>query len=316
MPYTVAAVQAHEVSRLAEIQWAALHNNPLIQVLYPRGATAALSSFTTESYKRSFTFPSASLIKATNDATGEIVGFAKWVHYRQDEDQALRQSLSGIRQKSEQSEGASVASRRGSGWVKEKNLMPKMPPDCHGVLLERWGDIINILDILHVIPLYQKAGVGIALINWGVDLADKEGIQCYVESSPAARSLCVKRGFQHLAEIRIELGKYKEGYHDYRHSVMLRPPHGKEEPPKPPSKANPFADEKAVSPRSPVSPVEEDEEEPTYTAEAKLLEFRSSSSLRSAKLMETRTHSRSNKSSQGSIQYQKPPPLPKTPRVA
>ena len=143
MTYTVSVVQASEISRLAEIQWTALHSNPLIQVLYPRGATTALIEFTTESYKRSFAFPSATLIKATNDSTGEIIGFAKWVMYRQDEEQTLRQSVSGMRQKSDQSERKSNASRRSSGWVKEKALMPKMPPDCHGVLLERWGEVIN-----------------------------------------------------------------------------------------------------------------------------------------------------------------------------
>ena len=164
--------------------------------------------------------------------------------------------------------------------------------------------------------MYQKQGAGTALIKWGINLADKEGTECYVESSPAARRLCVRSGFRHLAEMRIELGKFKEGYLDYRHSVMLRLPYGIEEPPEPPPKENPFDEEKSGVLASPVSPLVEEEE--PYTAEAQMLEFRSSSSLRSVKLMDTRSHSRSKSksSSQGSFQIQAPPPLPKTPRAA
>ena len=140
MAYTVSFVQPSDVPHLAAIQWAALNNNPLTQILYPRGPTPALTEYTTSSYKRSSTFPSAKLVKATNIATGEIVGFAKWILYRKDEEIGLRESVTGIRQKSA---GTGSGSRRSSGWEKEKHLMPTMPPDCHGILLEQWGQIIN-----------------------------------------------------------------------------------------------------------------------------------------------------------------------------
>ena len=136
MSYSVSAVQPADIPRLADIQWAALSSNPLTKVLYPRGPTSALLEYTNNSYRRTSAFPSAKLIKATKDATGEIVGFAKWILYRKDEEQHLRQSVSGIRQPSTQS-------RRSSGWEKEKHLMPPLPPDCHGILLEKWGDTIN-----------------------------------------------------------------------------------------------------------------------------------------------------------------------------
>ena len=123
-------------------------------------------------------------------------------------------------------------------------------------------------------------------MNWGLGQADSEGSQCYVESSPAARYLCTRKGFRHVAEMRIELGKYKEGYQDYRHSVMIRPAYGEEEPPRPPSKLDPFEDAAEMSPI--------DDMEESYTAEAKMLEFRSSSSLKSARLRDTRSSTTSS----------------------
>ena len=138
MPYTVDLVHPPDVPRLANIQWAALKDNPLIHCLYPRGATRELIDFTTLSYQKALTFPSATLLKATDDATGEIVGFAKWILYRQDEETQLRPSLSSDGQRR-----SGGSSRRSSGWQKEKHLMPSAPPDCHAVLLEHWGDIMS-----------------------------------------------------------------------------------------------------------------------------------------------------------------------------
>ena len=136
MPYIIEAVVPADIPHLTTIQWAALSHNPLIQILYPKGATPALIAFTTSSYERATSFPSARLIKATDETTGEIVGFAKWIIYRQNEEEALH---SDVIEGSRHSRG----SRRSSGWAKERHLMPSIPPDCHGVLLEKWGHVIQ-----------------------------------------------------------------------------------------------------------------------------------------------------------------------------
>ena len=168
----------------------------------------------------------------------------------------------------------------------------------------------SVLDIVHVVPLYQRSGVGAALLDWGLEQADKEGVQCYVESSPSARSLCEKKGFRYVGEIKIELGRYKEGYREYKHTVMLRPFRRRKEMDQPLSELNPFDDDPEMSP---VSPFVDDSEVP-YTAEAKMLEFRSTSSLRSARLTDTRGSKRSL--SQESNHYRDiPAPVPKTPAL-
>lgn len=175
-----------------------------------------------------------------------------------------------------------------------------------------------MLDILHVLPLHQRNGAGASLINWGLGQADSEGLECYVETSPAARSLCITKGFRHLAEMRIELGRWKEGYSDYRHSVMIRPPYGEFEP-----LEAPVEEEDTFQDKGPLSPIEEQAispvseiEESAYTAEARMLEFRSTSSLRSARLRDAR-RSTSNRSSRISTMYlDDNRPLPQTPEVA
>ena len=106
--------------------------------------------------------------------------------------------------------------------------------------MRRFETLINgirtVLDILHTHPSYQGRGVGAQLVKWGTDLADKEHLQCYVESSPAGYPLFRKCDFEDVTEMEIELNKYKSsgyGQYKYKHMVMTRPP---KIPPKVPPK--------------------------------------------------------------------------------
>ena len=90
-------------------------------------------------------------------------------------------------------------------------------------------------------------------MKWGTDLADRERVKCYVESSPAGYPLCRKCGFEDVAEMEIELNRYKKkgsshGQYRYKHIVMIRAPEV-QSPPPPPPKVPP----KDGDPRHPVS---------------------------------------------------------------
>lgn len=45
-------------------------------------------------------------------------------------------------------------------------------------------------------PKYQKRGVGQALLRWGLDQADAEGLEAYLESSDDGLRLYGKNGFE------------------------------------------------------------------------------------------------------------------------
>ena len=90
------------------------------------------------------------------------------------------------------------------------------------IMLKHFARIV--LDILHTHPLHQGRGAGTELVKWGTDLADQQGLQCYLESSPAAYSLAKQCDFEDITDIEIDLSKYHEGYESYKHIVMIRPP--------------------------------------------------------------------------------------------
>ena len=317
MPCTVALVEPADLSSIATIQWSALRDNPLTQTLYPRGLTADLVKFTTASYEKACTYPSVRIIKATDDETGQIVAFAKWVIYKQEEqeDDEMKEAHAA---------GENLREGKNEGWHSGKASL-QSPPHCYTRVLDDWNRRVTsmrtgvmsnkrhscrstskhslscylacystkmwVLDILHTHPSQQGKGAGTQLVKWGTDRADKEGIQCYVETPVAGYSLFRQSGFQNVTEMSMDLGKYKDGFVEYKHLVMVRPPFGTTHPERPP----PVPPKKSEQRRSNMTEGEsvwdtatesDENESPTlqYTAEARMMEMRSSTSTGSPRL--------------------------------
>lgn len=259
MPFTVSAVLPSDIPSLSSIQWAALLNNPLVNTLYPEGLTPALTAFTRDSYLRALSFPSVRLIKAVDEGSGEIVGFAKWIIYPE-EDHLLREGWWKGKEKDggwrhgKQKDGATsrpegVDERALGAWNDviartRKKIMQSMGHKCSlkgGCSLECYfGSIapaLWVLDIIHTHPLHQACGVGTLLLKWGTDRADRLHMQCYVESSPAGHALFRGHDLEDITEMEIDLNTYRTQPHyydrNYKHTVMIRPP---ETPPRVPPK--------------------------------------------------------------------------------
>jgi ribosomal protein S18 acetylase RimI-like enzyme len=43
---------------------------------------------------------------------------------------------------------------------------------------------------------YQRRGAGAMLVKWGCDLADREGMVCYVDATDKGKGLYTKFGFE------------------------------------------------------------------------------------------------------------------------
>ncbi|KAJ7744681.1 acyl-CoA N-acyltransferase, partial [Mycena metata] len=55
------------------------------------------------------------------------------------------------------------------------------------------------LSLMAVDPKYQRRGIGQALLQWGLDRADAEGLEVYLESSEDGLRLYEKNGFESVA---------------------------------------------------------------------------------------------------------------------
>jgi GNAT superfamily N-acetyltransferase len=64
------------------------------------------------------------------------------------------------------------------------------------------------LVILAVLPEYQRMGVGSKLLGCGLQEADREGVECWIDSSPFGLGLYMRFGWQEVGGFDVDLGKW------------------------------------------------------------------------------------------------------------
>ena len=129
MPYAVSPALPSDIPILSTVQWAALLSNPLTQTLYPKGPTPALTTFTRHSYQNAIQFPSVRLIKATDEDSGEIVAFAKWILYPEAKNDLI------------EIDSDAKGEETNKGWTNEQT--PARPEDVDERALEAWNKVIT-----------------------------------------------------------------------------------------------------------------------------------------------------------------------------
>ena len=132
MVFTISPALPDDIPYLSNIQWAALGSNPLTQTLYPQGPTPSLAAFTKESYQRAIQYPSVRLIKATDEEQGEIVAFAKWIIYPEDQGDVIQLNENGEKDD---------VFKPASGW--ESIEKPDIPQGVDKRALSAWNTVIT-----------------------------------------------------------------------------------------------------------------------------------------------------------------------------
>ncbi|MCJ1358880.1 MAG: hypothetical protein MMC33_008880 [Icmadophila ericetorum] len=74
------------------------------------------------------------------------------------------------------------------------------------------------LELLATLPQHQGRGVASVLIKWGLELADRDGLEAYVEGGPKVKGLYERLGWVERGCVQVDL----EGHGGYRESCMVR----------------------------------------------------------------------------------------------
>ncbi|KAK2768735.1 hypothetical protein FQN54_000591 [Arachnomyces sp. PD_36] len=198
---------------LADIHADAFKDNPLNLLMYPNKVTPASLEASFQRMKLHHKDPSTHFVKAVDTETGEITGVARWNVY-----------LSGRPQ--EELDAPTVQ-------------IPKSP-DANAELI---GEVIDVLEktrketmgrrphcslnLLAVSPKHQRRGAGAVLVKYGTDIADKENIEAYLESTQDGYSLYKRTGFQDRGFVELDVSKWSGVASDIRRfPQMIRPAQG------------------------------------------------------------------------------------------
>jgi GNAT superfamily N-acetyltransferase len=73
------------------------------------------------------------------------------------------------------------------------------------------GTACRYIVMMSVAPAYQGLGVGSALLKWGTEKADADGVFCWVSSSMGGYLVFEKAGFVEVGRQALVLDHYAQG---------------------------------------------------------------------------------------------------------
>lgn len=171
-----------DIEAALEVRHAAFGPN-LYHVWFDRPLSDASKAVMVKQTQQTFgEDPHTHWFKAVDAETNKIIGFCKWRDFVEDT----------------------------GPEVMEKDLAPPPMDDIpeynqsnvrefFSKLLDYRRDIMGsrpfyLLEVLVVHPSHQRKGAGKALCQWGIDEADKHGVEVYVEASEMGKGLYEKLG--------------------------------------------------------------------------------------------------------------------------
>ena len=79
--------------------------------------------------------------------------------------------------------------------------------------------------ILAVDPNFQRMGVGHRLLQWGLEKADREGLECFIEASPEGKGLYEKFGWREVGFTDVVLRRWgwkvEEGEEEFSRTFSM-----------------------------------------------------------------------------------------------
>ncbi len=167
--------------------------------------------------------PGSHWLKAVSKNAGDIAGYVKWVEPKPGVEPSV--DLPAWPEDADQD----LCNETFGAWArKHRELFGKRGHWCQYLpsLKDHKSELIERPDLEMVAtdPAYQGQGIGTKLIRWGLEQADVQKMECYLEASPEAVRLSEKLGFHEAdrTDSFIENERVKQTW--YRNLFMIRPP--------------------------------------------------------------------------------------------
>ncbi|MCJ1303631.1 hypothetical protein MMC08_006441 [Hypocenomyce scalaris] len=199
MPLTVSPATAADIPALSDIYMLAFQD-PIMLACFPRTPSIRRwwDSHNTEAFMGD---PSARFIKVSDG--DKIIAYAKWIVPAGPDERP-------------------TASRSSSN-SSDPNALPAWPDDASkglcdsffGELVKKRKEVMGerphyYLETLATLPEHRDRGVASLLIRWGLDRADSDGLEAYVEASVVSAPIYEHFGWRTSSEVVTMEGPYTE----------------------------------------------------------------------------------------------------------
>ncbi|KAL5337475.1 acyl-CoA N-acyltransferase [Aspergillus crustosus] len=168
------------------------------------------------------------MFKAVDTESGKIIGAARWIVVVEDE--VVRESVGDAVEGSLElaafpemdlrvARGFYEMAVRGKRGVLEVGDTRSTATAGGEVILRRRVE----LETLFVHPEFQGQGVGKALLQWGIDEAERLGFVVYLEATEAGRPLYERFGFEEVKVVEFDAAEFG-GVGGQTYTFMVRIP--------------------------------------------------------------------------------------------
>ncbi|KAI1459322.1 acyl-CoA N-acyltransferase [Annulohypoxylon moriforme] len=222
--FTMSRCTPEDTPGMTDVYMHAFSASP--QFTYWWSSPAIMHAWNADRIRARFADPGIQQFKIAETATGKIVAFAKW---------DVPASVNGLRDglKVYDEEGKEVVGERKEGEVKNHGLSKPEGVDQElfdelfsGLkkMQEKWRTSEKlVLGIICTEPSYHGRGIGAALIQSVLAVADAERVPAYLEAMPLAVPLYQRQGFTQVDTLEFNASKIeKEGKPTL--AIMVREP--------------------------------------------------------------------------------------------
>ncbi|TPX08251.1 uncharacterized protein E0L32_001853 [Thyridium curvatum] len=192
--------QPDDLAALCDVYFSAFSDNLVQQMVFPATSPEA-RNFWHSGLSTDMQDPNSRLIVVVEEAVGpqgrateQIIAFAKWMRPMQlGETYAPGPALEDWPRDGDPEFGAQFF---GSLAMQHEEIMKKRP---------HW-----YLECIATSKEHQGRGAGGMLVRWGVERADRDGVESYLDSTAEGRGLYVKHGFREIKRLWWLGGSYSQ----------------------------------------------------------------------------------------------------------
>ncbi|KAJ6006896.1 GNAT family acetyltransferase [Penicillium sp. IBT 35674x] len=220
MPIEIKYATAFDLSALVSIKIRSFPSSNHVRSTYKGCDPLAVHTFKTVSSLEYFAKSECHILAGVDSEAGDIVAYSRWIIPAiYGFERAVGTSLSNEAQAQMQNMWA-YAPKLNMGTYTFYEEMIKRSRNIH----VKGTDIV--LELLCVLPEYQRLGIGSAFLKWGIERADASNARIYLEATMEGVPAYLKHGWKVVEEIQLDYTE-RGGEGSQKFALMIREPQEK-----------------------------------------------------------------------------------------